>query len=92
MRSCEPLIFESLGGVSVVEAERAIKSLNKALAANADSSKEEVATQFWQRLRVDLLRGSCRAFHRRLLSKRHGEVGGAFSFNGSNGLLVAGGV
>ena len=75
-----------------VEAERVIKSLNKAVAANTDSSEEDVATRFWQRLGVDLLRGNCRAFRRRLSGKRHGEVRGAFSLNGSNGLLVAGGV
>ena len=87
----QPLIFESLGGVSV-EAERVIKSLNKAVAANTDSSEEEVATRFWRRLGVDHLRGNCRAFHRRLPGKRHGEVLGAFSLNGSNGLLASGGV
>ena len=87
----QPLIFESLGGVSV-EAERVIKSLNKAVAANTVSSAEEVANRFWQRLGVDLLRGNCRAFHRRLPGKRHGEVRGAFSLNGSNGLLVSEGI
>ena len=87
----QPLIFESLGGVSV-EVERVIKSLNKAVAANTDSSEEDVATRFWQRLGIDLLRGNCRALHRRLPGKRHGEVRGAFSLNGCNGLLVAGGV
>ena len=69
-----------------------IKSLNKAVAANTGSSPEDVATWFWQRLGVDLLRGNCRAFHRRLPGKRHGEVRGAFNLNGANGLLVAGGV
>ena len=87
----QPLIFESLGGVSV-EAERVIKSLNKAVAANTDSSEEDVATRFWQRLGIDLLRGNCRAFHRRLPSKRYGELLGAFSINENNGLLVAAGV
>ena len=35
---------------------------------------------------------SVRKKERRLPGKRHGEVRGAFSLNGSNGLLVAGGV
>ena len=87
----QPLIFESLGGVSC-EAERVIKSLNKAVAANTDTSEEVVATRFWQRLGIDLLRGNCRAFQRRLPSKRYGELPGAFSINGNNGLLVAPGV
>ena len=39
------LIFESLGGVSG-EAERVIKSLNKAVAENTDTSESEVATLF----------------------------------------------
>ena len=61
----QPMIFESTGGVSA-EAERVIKCLNKAVAENSDSSVEVVATRFWQRVGVDLLRGSCRAFHRRV--------------------------
>ena len=87
----QPLIFEFLGGVSS-EADRVIKSLNKAVAANTDPSEEVVATRFWQRLGIDLLRGNCRAFHRRLPSRRYGELPGAFSINGENGLLVAPGV
>ena len=61
----QPLIFESFGGVSV-EAHRVLKCLNKAVAVNSDVSEEVVATQFWQRVGVDILRGSCRAFRRRV--------------------------
>jgi len=67
----QPMIFESLGGVSS-EAEQVIKSLNKAVAGNIDSSEEVVATQFWRRVGVDILRGQCRAFHRRLDSLSNG--------------------
>ena len=41
----QPMIFESFGGVSV-EAERVIKSLNKAVAVNSEASEEVVATHF----------------------------------------------
>ena len=57
----QAMIFESTGGVTV-EAERVMKCLNKAVAANSDSSEEIVATRFWQRIGIDLPRGSCRAF------------------------------
>ena len=59
------MIFESLGGVSE-EAVRVIKSLNKAVAENTDTSESEVATLFWQRLSIDIQRSSHRAFSRRL--------------------------
>ena len=42
----QPMIFESFGGVSS-EAERVLKSLNKAVAVNTDTSEQVVATQFW---------------------------------------------
>eukprot|EP00973_Karenia_brevis_P071766 9972358-Karenia_brevis.AAC.1 len=45
----QPLIFESLGGVSA-EAERVIKCINKAVARTTDSPQGEVATLFWRRL------------------------------------------
>ena len=61
----QPMIFESFGGVAC-EAERVIKSLNKAVAVNEDSSQEVVATLFWQRVGIDILRGNCRAFRRRV--------------------------
>ena len=71
----QPIIFESFGGVSA-EAERVIKCLNKAVAVNNDTSEQIVATQFWHRVGVDLLRANCRAFHRRLVGRDgHGEVG-----------------
>jgi hypothetical protein len=49
----QPMIFESLGGVSK-EAELVIKSINKAVAENTDTSETEVATHFWQRLAIDI--------------------------------------
>ena len=71
----QPMIFESSGGVSA-EAERVIKCLNKAVAVNTDISEEVVATQFWHRVGVDLVRANCRAFHRRLV-RYGGDVLGA---------------
>ena len=61
----QPMIFESLGGVSA-EAVRVIKSLNKAVAENTDTSESEVATLFWQRLAIDIQRSAHRAFSRRV--------------------------
>ena len=61
----QPLIFESLGGVSV-EAVQVLKGLNKAVAGNTESSVEDVAQRFWQRLGVQVLRGNYRAFARRV--------------------------
>eukprot|EP00973_Karenia_brevis_P014822 2023031-Karenia_brevis.AAC.1 len=58
-------MFESLGRVSA-EAERVIKSINKAVATTTDSSKGEVATQFWRRLSIDIQRFGHRAFARRV--------------------------
>ena len=71
----QPMIFESFGGVAC-EAERVIKSLNRAVAVNEDSSYEVVATLFWQRVGIDILRGNCRAFRRRLAGMV-GAVGAA---------------
>ena len=85
------MIFESFGGVSA-EAERVCKSINKSVAANTDASEETVATRFWQRVGVDMLRGNCRAFHRRM---DRGFVGGrevASPFRGVLGLQMAGGL
>ena len=61
----QPLIFESFGGVSC-EAVKVLKGLNKAVAVNSESSEEDVAQRFWQRLGVEILRGSYRAFIRRI--------------------------
>ena len=49
------MIFGSTAGVSA-EAERVIKCLNKAVAANSDIPEGIIATRFWQRIGVDLLR------------------------------------
>ena len=81
----QPLIFESFGGVSA-EAERVLKSLNKAVAGNTDTSEEAVATRFWRRVGVDILRANCRAFHRRLVGKISGE-GPKFEHFAGLGLL-----
>ena len=68
----QPLFFESFGGVSS-EAEGVIKGLNKAVAVNTESSEKDVAQRFWPRLGVEILRGSYRAFARRV----EGGGGGA---------------
>ena len=51
----QPMIFESLGGISV-EAEKVMKSLNKAVADTTDTLESEVATLFWHRLAIDIQR------------------------------------
>ena len=86
----QPMIFESTGGVSA-EAERVIKCLNKAVAANSDSTEVVVATRFWQRIGIDLLRGNCRSFHRRVDKDRgdHGAVSLGRYFQGLAGLTMA---
>ena len=66
-----------------------MKCLNKAVAGNTDSSEVVVATRFWHRLGVDLLRGSCRAFHRRLVDKSMGDVAGERYFQAVGRLAVA---
>ena len=82
----QPLIFESTGGVSV-EADRVLKPLNKAVAVNSNVSETLVATRFWQRVGVDLLRGVCRSFHRRLAGRDMGDTGGGLW---AGGLLMQG--
>ena len=82
------MIFESTGGVSA-EAEKVIECLNKAVAGNSDISEEIIATRFWQRIGVDLLRGACRSFHRRLAGKGSGEVSNIDPFRGLSGLAIA---
>ena len=87
----QPMIFESTGGVSA-EAERVLKCLNKAVAVNSDASEVVVATRFWQRIGIDILRGGCRAFQRRLV-KRDGVCSTqTVLFTQLSGLAVAGGV
>ncbi len=61
----QPLIFESFGGGSS-EALGVLKGLNKAVAVNTESSEQDVAQRFWQRLGVELVRGNYRAFIRRV--------------------------
>ena len=87
----QPVIFESTGGVSA-EAERVLKCLNKAVAVNSDASEAVVATRFWQRIGIDLLRGSCRAFQRRLSSVGMSEGIGGGVWGGTSGLAVAEGM
>jgi len=85
----QPMIFESLGGVSV-EAERVIKCLDKLVAVNNDSREGEIAPLFWQRLSIDIQRAGHRAFARRL-SHRDGFEGGGVGWGdrGGFGLLEA---
>ena len=79
----QPMIFESLGGVSV-EAERVIKSLNRMVAENQDTPYGEVATRFWQRVSMDIQRAGHRAFARRAARGKdlEGEGGGVFAGSG----------
>ena len=81
------MIFESTGGVSV-EADRVLKSLNKAVAVNTSVSETLVATLFWQRVGVDLLRGASRSFHRRLAVRDLGDTSGGVW---AGGLVLPGG-
>ena len=89
----QPMIFESLGGVSA-EAEAVIKCLHKTAAENTDTPESEVATQFWRRLSIDIQRSGHRAFSRRVRSGILHE-GDAFllrSFGLVGGLEVAEGM
>ena len=86
----QSIIFESLGGISS-EADRVLKCLNKAVAVNTDSSEEVVATQFWQRIGVDILRGNCRSFHRRLAKVGFSAGSGEGYFRSLAGLAIPGG-
>ena len=79
----QPLIFESLGGVSV-EAEGVIKSLNQLVAANTDSPYGEVATRFWQRVSIDIQRAEHRAFTRRIINIGRGD-----DYSHAGGALVS---
>ena len=74
-----------------MEADRVLKSLNKAVASNTDTSETVVATWFWQRIGVDMLRGNCRAFHRRLIGKLGREGVACDPFRDVGGLHIAGG-
>ena len=60
----QPMIFESLGGVSV-EARGVIKSINRAVAENLDSPLSEVAQRFWWGLSVRIQKGLHKAFVKR---------------------------
>ena len=68
-----------------------LKCLNKAVAVNSDASEVVVATRFWQRIGIDLLRGNCRCFHRRLSNKHEGVGSGGSHFHALAGLALAGG-
>ena len=69
-----------------------IKCLNKAVAVNTDISEEVVATQFWHRVGVDLVRANCRAFHRRLVSHGGDVLGAVGPIGGGGGLQVVEGL
>ena len=47
-----------------------------------------VATRFWQRIGIDLLRGSSRAFHRRLVDKGGEDYGVGGFFLAAAGLAA----
>ena len=66
-----------------------LKCLNKAVAGNTDSSDEVVATRLWQRIGVDLIRGSSRAFRRRIVDRSVDEGGGVRYLLGAAGLAAA---
>ena len=84
---CFIVFCESLGGVSL-EADRVIKSMNRAVAANTDSPLGEVATRFWHKISVDIVRGSHRAFKRRTFNTHVGS-GPSNMFRHLGGLHVA---
>ena len=65
---------------------------NKAVAVNTDISEEVVATQFWHRVGVDLVRANCRAFHRRLVSRGGDVVDAVGPLGGGGGLQVVEGL
>ena len=75
-----------------MEAERVIKSMNKVVAGNTDTSGEVVATRSWRRVSIDILRGNCRSFHRRLAGKLTGDGCRVDPYGGLSGLLVAAGI
>ena len=88
----QPMIFESTGGVSS-ETERVIKSLNRAVAANTDTPLGEVATRFWHRVGIELLRGAHRAFARRCVDRvDRGSLIVPAPFGVGSGLQVSEGV
>ena len=66
-----------------------LKCLNKAVAGNTDSSDEVVATRLWQRIGVDLIRGSSRAFRRRVVDRSVDEGSGVRYLQGAAGLAAA---
>ena len=82
----QPMIFESLGGVSS-EAEGVIKSLNRAVAENEDSRESEVARRFWWGLSIDIQKAQHRAFAKRIKGLGYGDdrEGGGYS-GGAGGM------
>ncbi len=88
----QPLIFESLGGVSF-EAEGVLKSLNQVVASATDSPYGEVATRFWQRISIDIQRTGHRAFMRRVVRSGGPEgLGSGFIFRALDALEMPGGL
>ena len=82
----------NLRGAVSAEAERVLKCLNKAVAVNSDTSEVVVATRFWQRIGIDLLRGGYRAFQRRLVQRDAVDSREMALFTHLSGLAVAGGL
>ena len=68
--------------------DRVLKSLSKAVAVNLNVSETHVATQFWHRVGVDLLRGACRSFHRRLAGRDQGDTGSGWVSGGGRRACV----
>ena len=83
--------FWIVWGVSA-EAERVLKRLNKAVEVNADYTEEEVAARFWRRIGIDIVRGNCRAFRRRLVGSVRGTGWVDRRVSELQGLQVVGGM
>ena len=63
-----------------------LRALNKVVAVNSESSEEDVAQRFWQRLGIDILRGNYRAFMRRI----EGWGSGAHALDAYQGVELLG--
>jgi len=87
----QPMVFESLGGVSG-EAVKVIKSLNQVVAAATDSPHGEVATRFWQRISIDIQRFGHRALVRRVTRLQDFSGDGAIRYGGHRNLEIPGGL
>ena len=57
-----------------------LKSLNRAVAGNSEIPEWVVATPFWHRVGVDLVRGAPRAFQRRLAGRNMEDMSAGNSY------------